>query len=129
MAEINLKKKISGSVDEVVERVTKLLAAEGFGVLTRIDFDKKIKEKLNQDMKPLVILGACNPQLAYEAFLRNSDITSLVPCNVVVREVSENQVSVEMVMPTALMKMLGDEELVALSADADLRLGGVLEAL
>jgi len=129
MTSIHFQREVSGTVEAIVEKVTKALAAEGFGVLTRIDFDKKMKEKLNKDMRPLVILGACNPSLAYEAFLKNSDVTNLVPCNAVVREIRDGVVSVELVKPTALMKMLGDDQLVTLSEDADRRLEKVIQEL
>lgn len=129
MTDINFKREIPGTIDEIVTKITELLAAEGFGILTRIDFDKKIKEKLNKKILPVVILGACNPTLAYEAYLRNTDITGLIPCNAVVREIDDCTVSVELVKPTALMTILGNEELKQLSQDADLRLRRVIDAL
>jgi len=127
--EINFKREFSGSVEDVVKKLTAALAKEGFGILTRIDFDRKIKEKLGQDMKQVVILGACNPSLAYEAYLKNSDVASLIPCNAVVREVAEGRVSVEIAKPSVLMKMLGDNKLVEHSADADKQLQTTLEQL
>jgi uncharacterized protein (DUF302 family) len=128
MADINFKREITGSLENVVQKITEKLAVEGFGILTRIDFHKKIKEKLNKDIRPVVILGACNPALAYEAFQRNPDVASLLPCNAVVREIADGKVSVELMKPTAMMKILGDEELTRLSADADIRLKRALEA-
>ena len=82
----------------------------------------KIKEKINKDIRPTVILGACNPQLAYEAFLENPDVASLLPCNAVIREIGEEQVSVELARPTFMMKMLDDSKLVELAKEADRRL-------
>ena len=123
---INLRKEVSGSVDAVINRVTKALAAEGFGVLTRIDLDRKIHEKTGKSLPRTVILGACNPQLAYEAFRANPDVASLLPCNAVIREVEAGRVAVELAKPSALMRALGDESLVKLAATADDRLGHAL---
>lgn len=124
---INFKRDISSSVESAIERVTSALKDEGFGVLTRIDLHSKIKEKLGKDLRPTIILGACNPQLAFEAYQRNTDVASLLPCNVVIRELSEGRVSVELAKPTSMMEMLGDAELIALAKDADARLLRVLE--
>src|SRR5688572_25126797 len=108
------KRQISGELDGVIERVTDALKAEGFGILTRIDFHSKIKEKLGKEIRPAVILGACNPQLAFEAYQRNTDVASLLPCNAVIRDVGDGRVSVELAKPSAMMQMLGDPELVEL---------------
>ena len=80
-------------------------------ILARIDVHLKIKEKLGHDLRPIVILGACNPKLAYEAYCANSDFTSLLPCNVLVRELSNGVCSVEITKPSALKEILGDENL------------------
>lgn len=127
MNNINFKREISESMDRAIERVTRALAAEGFGVLTRIDMHSKIKEKTGKDIIPTVILGACNPNLAYEAYTANSDVASLLPCNAVVREVAPGKVSVELVKPTAMMQILGDAKLAQLAIDADARVERALQ--
>jgi uncharacterized protein (DUF302 family) len=129
MKTINFKKEISCSMDDAVIRTTVALKDGGFGVLTRIDFHTKIKEKLGKDILPVVILGACNPKLALEAYEQNSDVTSLLPCNVVLREISKEKISVEVAKPTALMEILGDSELVELARNADSQLANILEAI
>lgn len=129
MGNINFKRTVDGKVEETAQKLTEALKAEGFGVLTRIDFHAKIKEKLEKEIRPVVILGACNPQLAYEAYLRNSDVTSLIPCNAVIRELSPEKVSIELMKPSAMMEILGDDELVSLARTADARLQRVLEGL
>ena len=82
----------------------------------------KIKEKTGKDVIPTVILGACNPNLAYEAYTANSDVASLLPCNAVIREVAPGKMSVEFIKPTSMMKVLGDAKLTALAAEADIKI-------
>lgn len=122
MTTINFKRQINDTLDHTVERATKALAAEGFGILTRIDMHSKIKEKTGKDVVPTVILGACNPNLAYEAYTANSDVASLLPCNAVIREVAPGRMSVEFIKPTSMMTVLGDARLTALAAEADVKI-------
>ena len=122
MSTINFKRLINDTLDHTVERATKALAAEGFGILTRIDMHSKIKEKTGKDVVPTVILGACNPNLAYEAYTANSDVASLLPCNAVIREVAPGKMSVEFIKPTSMMTVLGDAKLTALAAEADIKI-------
>jgi len=129
MHEINFKKSISGQFDQVINQVTEALKKEGFGVLTRIDLDSKIKEKLGKEINPVAIIGACNPQLAYEAYNQNSDVASLLPCNAVIRKIGDDKVSVELAKPSALMEMLDDESLVAQAKEADEKLRKVINSL
>ncbi len=128
MTAINFKREISDSLDHAVERATKALGAAGFGVLTRIDMHSKIKEKTGKDIIPTVILGACNPNLAYEAYNTNSDVASLLPCNAVIREVAPGKVSLEFVKPTAMMRILGDARLEKLAQEADTKVEGALRS-
>ncbi len=122
MIAINFKREVADTFDHAIERATKALAAEGFGILTRIDMHSKIKEKTGKDIIPTVILGACNPNLAYEAYTANSDVASLLPCNAVIREVAPGRVSVELAAPSGMMKILGDAKLTALAAEADAKI-------
>lgn len=122
MTAINFKREISGTVDQAIERTTKALGAEGFGVLTRIDMHSKIKEKTGKDIVPTVILGACNPNMAYAAYTANSDVASLLPCNAVIREIAPGRISLEFAKPTAMMRILGDTGLAELAREADARI-------
>lgn len=129
MTAVNFKREIQATVDQAVERVTKALGAEGFGILTRIDMDSKIREKTGKEIVPTIILGACNPLLAYEAYTANSDVASLLPCNAVIREVAPGRISVELAAPTAMMLILGDAKLTELARDADTRIQRALAAV
>lgn len=122
MGDINFKREIQDTVDHAIERATKALAAEGFGILTRIDMHSKIKEKTGKDIVPTVILGACNPNLAYEAYTASPDVASLLPCNAVIREVAPGTISLEFAAPTGMMRILGDPKLTELAAEADTRI-------
>lgn len=124
---INFKREIQDTLDHAIERATKALAAEGFGILTRIDMHAKIREKTGKEIIPTVILGACNPQLAYEAYQANPDVASLLPCNAVLREIRPGTVSVEFAAASAMMRMLGDAQLVELAGGADERLKKALD--
>ncbi len=126
---INFKRELNTSVESAIERITAALKTEGFGVLTRIDLHMKVKEKLGKEMRPVVILGACNPQLAYDAYQSNPDVASLLPCNAVVREVGDGRISVELAKPSSMMTVLGDPKLIALAAEADARLQNLLEKM
>jgi uncharacterized protein (DUF302 family) len=129
MHSINFKREITATLDEAVDRVTKALSQQGFGILTRIDMHSKIKEKTGKDIIPTVILGACNPNLAYEAYTANSDVAGLLPCNAVVREIAPGKISVELAAPSALMRILGDAQLVELAGEADKRIQQALASV
>ncbi len=126
---INFKREIPDTVDHAVERVTKALGAEGFGILTRIDMHSKIKEKTGKEIVPTVILGACNPNLAYEAYTANSDVASLLPCNAVIREIAPGRISVELAAPSGMMRVLGDAKLIELAREADTRIERALASV
>ncbi len=126
MTAINFKREIADTVDHAIERATKALGAEGFGILTRIDMHSKIKEKTGKEIIPTIILGACNPMLAYEAYTANSDVASLLPCNAVIREIAPGKISLEFAKPTAMMQILGDAGLAELAREADAKIGRAL---
>lgn len=129
MKELNIKKIIKGEAESVVSKVTEALKDQGFGVLSRIDLDAKIKEKIGKEINTVIILGACNPKLAYEAYQANPDVTGLLPCNAVIKQITPSETSVELVKPTALMEVLGDSHLVNLSKNADDLLLRALDSL
>ena len=129
MKTINFKREINSTLEAAVDSITQALKSEDFGILTRIDLHTKIKEKLGKEVIPTVILGACNPGIAYESYQANSDIASLLPCNAVLREIAPGRISIELAKPTALMEILGDQKLVDQACSADLKLKKALDSL
>ncbi|MCS7259845.1 MAG: DUF302 domain-containing protein [Anaerolineae bacterium] len=116
------------SFDQAVERAKEALKREGFGVLTEIDVQATLKKKLDADFRKYVILGACNPPLAYRAFQAELEIGLLMPCNVIVYE--EGTGSVVSIMDPALMgKWLDNPELLSLSQEARAKLERVIGML
>jgi uncharacterized protein (DUF302 family) len=114
---------------EAVERTTEALKAEGFGVLTTIDVQRTLKEKLDVDFEPYVILGACNPPLAYRGLQAEHELGLLLPCNVIVHEHDGRSV-VSIVDPAQMLGVVGDNpELAAVAAEAGDRLRRVVGAL
>jgi uncharacterized protein (DUF302 family) len=116
--------------DEAVQRTKDALAAEGFGVLSEIDVAATMKKKLNVDFRPYVILGACNPPLAFQALTAERDIGLLLPCNVIVYADDDPAKSVVSVMdPVEALKLTGNDEIRPIAEDVRARLTRVLEAL
>lgn len=117
--------------EETVEAVRTGLAEAGFGVLTEIDLKATLKAKLDVDIAPQVILGACRPQLAHQAMQADPSIAALLPCNVVVRALDDTTTSVEAFDPDAMMSFAGGagEALRSVAADARQRLTTALAGL
>ncbi|MGB5245941.1 MAG: DUF302 domain-containing protein [Woeseia sp.] len=122
-------KLVDSNFDAAIEQVTKALATEGFGVLSDIDVAGKMKEKLDRDMPPYRILGACNPKLAWDAVHAVPEIGLLLPCNVLVREDDAGKVHVSFMDPEAVMGLVEHDDVRPLSKDVKARLRRVLDAI
>jgi uncharacterized protein (DUF302 family) len=121
---------VSVEYDQAVKRTKEALAAEGFGVLTEIDVAATLKKKLDVDFRPYVILGACNPPLAYRALTAERDIGLLLPCNVIVYADDTPGRSVIAVMdPVEALQLAGNQDIRPLAEDVKARLTRVLEAI
>ena len=114
--------------DDAVERVEAALQKEGFGILTRIDVRETLKTKIDVDFRPYVILGACNPPLAYRALSAEDTIGLMLPCNVVVAE-TEDGSEVAMVRPSVMMTVADAAGLEDVAEEAQARLERALASI
>lgn len=115
--------------DEAVEKTREALQSEGFGVLTEIDIKEKLKEKLGVDFRHYLILGACNPPLAYKALQEEMEIGLLLPCNVIIYEGGEeNKAVVATVDAKAMLSVVGSNStLEAVAAEVNEKLRRAVE--
>lgn len=114
---------------ESVEAVRAALTEQGFGVLTEIDLKATLKAKIDAEIAPYVILGACRPPLAYKAVQADPSVGALLPCNVVVRAQDDATTLVEALDPDVMMSVADTPELKEVAADARQRLSAALESL
>ena len=121
--------KVDDTFDNTVERVTTALSTQGFGVLTEIDVSATLKAKLNVDKRPYKILGACNPPLAHQALEADPDIGLLLPCNVVVREEENGDITVGFMDPEAVLTLVQVEGIGELAKQVRSRLEKARDAL
>jgi len=99
-------KLLSAGFDAAVERTKEALKREGFGVITEIDVQQTLKEKINVDFRPYRILGACNPALAHEALQLEDKVGTMLPCNVIVQAASHGRIEVAAIDPVASMRAI-----------------------
>lgn len=97
--------------DAAVARTRDALTAEGFGVITEIDVQKTLKTKIGVDFRRYLILGACNPTLAYEALQLEANVGAMLPCNVVVQETADGRTEVSAIDPVASMQAIDNPDL------------------
>lgn len=128
-SEFGFGKVVDMSFGDALDKVTAELEKEGFGVLSDIDVAAKMKAKLDKDMPPYRILGACNPSLAFQAISAVEDIGLLLPCNVLVREDANGNVHVDFMDPESVLSLVNDPGVAPLATDVKSRLQRVLAAL
>jgi uncharacterized protein (DUF302 family) len=124
-----IAKTVSGGFDAVLATVIERLKAEGFGVLTEIDVQATLKNKIGADLPKYRILGACNPSFAHEALKLENKLGVLLPCNVIVREESDGRVEVASVDPVVAMERTENRALADTAAEVRRRLANVVEGL
>lgn len=114
---------------ETENKVREELAKEGFGVLTEIDVRKKFAEKLQKEFRNYIILGACNPPLAYEALSREVNLGTLLPCNVVIYARDDGMTAVMVMDPVAALSTIGNPEITEVANHVAEKMRRVLAAL
>jgi uncharacterized protein (DUF302 family) len=122
-----IKKNVTGDFEQIVEKVKQEFKQVGFGVITEIDMDQKLEEKLDVDLKPYKILGVCNPGFAYKALQAEPNIGVFLPCKVIIRQMDGNNVEVVSSDPAMLMRMLNNEELNKLADEVSVKIKKAIE--
>lgn len=128
MSEYTYHVRMKPGFDTAIARVTEALSEEGFGVLSDIDVSATLKKKIDVPFHAYRILGACNPELAYQALQLDDTVGALLPCNVVVQEAGEG-VSVDIAKPEAMFRATDSRALESVMHDADQRLRRVADHL
>lgn len=102
---------IDAPLEEALEKARSALGDQGFGIINEIDMAKTLKEKIGVDFRPYCILGACNPQLAYEALQLEDKVGTMLPCNVIVQQMSSGSTEVAAIDPVASMASIDNDKL------------------
>jgi len=124
-----LRKTLQASYDEALQRVPEALKAEGFGVLTEVDVQSTLKQKLGVDIRRYKILGACNPAFAHKALSIELEAGLVMPCNVIVYEGDDRRATVVAIDPTQTVAASGNAELAALAGELKTKLARVIDKL
>lgn len=118
-----------GNFKEVKANLIEALKEEGFGVLTEIDLREIMKKKLNKDYLPHIILGACNPFYADKVLSIDPHISTMLPCNVTIRELFDGEIEVATINPSIAMSAVGNNEIIPLANEVQNKLLKVIEHL
>jgi uncharacterized protein (DUF302 family) len=122
-------KTLEAPFDQTVARTREALAKEGFGVISEIDISTTLKSKLGVDFRPYLILGACNPALAYEALKLEDKVGAMLPCNVVVQDAGGGRTEVAVIDPAASMQAIDNPALQSKAAEVAVKLQAALTHL
>jgi len=117
---------VSGDFNTIVEKVTELLKNEGFGILTEIDIQKTLKNKLDVDFRKYKILGACNPPFAHLALKAENKIGTMLPCNLIVQELDDNKIEVAAINPMVSMQAVKNKDLENIAEEVSNKLKNVI---
>jgi uncharacterized protein (DUF302 family) len=124
-----ISKTIRTSFENAEKQTIEALKKEGFGVLTEIDIQEKLKEKLNVDFRKYKILGTCNPPNAYKALQHEDKIGVLLPCNVIIQELAKNEIEVAAVDPAASMMAVENQALESIAGEIKEKLERIIASL
>jgi uncharacterized protein (DUF302 family) len=122
-------KTVNGRFETVENRVVELLKNEGFGVLTKIDIQQTLSDKLQVDFKKYTILGACNPPFAYKALLAEDKIGTMLPCNIIIQEQLPNKIEVSAINPLVSMQAVKNHELNNVAQEVSAKLENVINKI
>ena len=124
-----INRLLEGAFGEAIARTREALKNEGFGVLTEINVQETLKNKIGVDFPQYVILGACNPALAHEALRLENKVGTMLPCNVVVRDAGDGKIEVAAIDPVASMQAIDNAALKQAAAVVRDKLSRVIDAL
>jgi uncharacterized protein (DUF302 family) len=122
-----ITKTIQATYEDTLARVTSLLKEEGFGIITEIDIKETLKKKLGVDFRKYKILGACNPEFAHKALEAESKIGTMLPCNVIVQELSPGETEVSAINPLVSMQAVENPSLNEIAKQITRRLHKVVK--
>lgn len=125
----SFNKTLNCTMSVAIDKVTEALKGEGFGILTDIDVQATMKKKINQDMPGYRILGACNPSLAFAAINAEPRIGTMLPCNVIIRELTAQTTEVSIIDPVASMMAIKNQDLGAIASEVQSKLQKVAAQL
>lgn len=124
-----INKTISMNFEQAVKHVTESLKKEGFGVISEIDLQQKLHEKLDVDFRKYKILGACNPSFAYKALQHEDKIGTMLPCNVILQELAPGEIEVAAVDPVFSMIAVENDAVAEIAAEIKEKLESVIASL
>lgn len=124
-----MNKIVNADFEQAVQQVIGALKTEGFGVLSEINIDEKLKEKLGVDFRKYKILGACNPAYAYKALQLEDKIGVMLPCNVIIQETKDGLVEVSAVNPMTSMSGVNNPKLMDIAGEIQAKLIAVIDIL
>jgi len=117
---------VTGNYEAIEAKAVELLKNEGFGILTEIDMQQTLKKKLNVDFKKYKILGACNPPFAYKALQAEDKIGTMLPCNIIIQEISPNTIEVSAINPMVSMQAVSNAALNGIAQEVSSKLKNVI---
>lgn len=123
----HFSKILNCDFDSAITKVIDELKKEGFGIVTDIDMKETLKKKIDVDFRKYRILGACNPKYAYQALLVEDKVGTMLPCNVVVQELTDGRIEVSAVDPLASMMAIENDKLMPLANEIREKLQRVIE--